>query len=598
MDSVGSTLIRETEAPRRDDVLPDLLDVPSPNGTGPARPSSRRSLPRRILSEGGVVYLLAFALFVTIAVLLDLKYRTFDGDAFSRMANGFYIIYSRDPHLAAVGFVWEPLQSMADMVLLLGNHLWPALAHNDMAGSLVSAAAMAGAVHQLRSALREWGVSRAPRLVLAAVFALDPMILLYAGNGMSEGLYLFTLLASTRYLLRWMQGGDLRSLAYAAVALGFSYLTRNEAAFAALLGGLAVGAVSFGRARGPRASRIKTATSDLVIFGIPAFIAAAGWAITSYIITGQPFAQFTSIYGTASQLTQLDFKSTFHSRLLLEFHDITALSPLLPVVLIGALIVAFVRRDPRALAPLAVLGGALGFDLLGYLHNSIAPWFRYFIGAVPLEVLLVGCVIAAMQNPRFPVAQGTGSVRPQRPRHHRVVGALAAVVLALVVMVPTFPTTVSGMLNPHIGIEENLEFGFIVLSHPNASQLEYKDRYPQILSLSRYFDDLHLPNGDVVVDNAVECIPEIITTSSQPKLFVIPNDQDFQRILADPITFHVHYILEPNPKVVQISAPNIAYPTLWKTGAGFTKVVHQFPAHGTCPEFRLFRVLRHSNTVT
>ena len=296
------------------------------------------------------------------------------------MANGFYILYSHDPHLAAVGFVWEPLQSLADMVFLLGNHLWPALSHNDMAGSLVSALAMAGAVHQIRSALREWGVSRAPRLILTAFFALDPMILLYAGNGMSEGLYLFTLVASTRYLLRWMHTEDLRSLAYAAVALGFGYLTRNEAALAALLGGLAVGAVSYGRAHGSRATRIRTGASDLVIFGVPAFIAAAGWAITSYVITGQPFAQFTSIYGTSSQLAQIDFKSTLHSRLLLEAHDIGALAPTVPFILVAAVVVALKRRDPRVLAPLAVLGGALGFDVLGYLHNSIAPWFRYFIG--------------------------------------------------------------------------------------------------------------------------------------------------------------------------------------------------------------------------
>ena len=138
-------------------------------------------------------------------MLLDFKYHAFTGDAFSRMANGFYILYSRDRHLAAVGFVWTPLQSMADLVFLLGNHLWPALSHNDMAGSLVSALAMAGAVYQIRSALREWGLSRVPRLVLTACFALNPMILFYGGNGMSEGLYLFTLVASTRYLLRWMR---------------------------------------------------------------------------------------------------------------------------------------------------------------------------------------------------------------------------------------------------------------------------------------------------------------------------------------------------------------------------------------------------------
>jgi len=49
---------------------------------------------------------------------------------------------------------------------------------------------------------------------------------------------MFTLVAATRYLLRWDGQGDVRSLAYAAVALGFSYLTRNEAAAAAAGAGL------------------------------------------------------------------------------------------------------------------------------------------------------------------------------------------------------------------------------------------------------------------------------------------------------------------------------------------------------------------------
>jgi hypothetical protein len=81
-------------------------------------------------------------------------------------------------------------------------------------------------------------------------------------------------------------------------------------------------------------------------------------------------------------------------------------------------------------------------------------------------------------------------------------------------------------------------------------------------------------------------------------LFVIPNDRDFQRILADPITFHTHYILEPDPAEVPISATNIQYPNLWTTGAGFTTMVHQIPSRGTCPEFRLLRVLHHSNVVS
>jgi len=138
---------------------------------------------RYLITEGRAVFLLCFGIYFTVAWLLDIKYRAFTPDAFSHMANGFYILYSRDPHLAAVGFVWPPLQSIASMVILLGNHHWPALSHNDMAGSIVSGLAMAGVAYQIFATLREWGVGRIPRLVLTACFALNPMMLLYAATG-------------------------------------------------------------------------------------------------------------------------------------------------------------------------------------------------------------------------------------------------------------------------------------------------------------------------------------------------------------------------------------------------------------------------------
>ena len=98
-----------------------------------------------------------------------------------------------------------------------------------------------------------------------------------------------------------------------------------------------------------------------------------------------------------------------------------------------------------------------------------------------------------------------------------------------------------------------------------------------------WFTSQHLPDGDVVVDNFPECVPPLLTTISQPKLFVIPNDQDFQRTLADPITFHAHYILEADPAAFPNTAINIEYPSLWSTGAEFTKVVHKFPSRCGLP---------------
>jgi hypothetical protein len=531
--AAGSTLIREVDF--RPEPLTDWSEAAPPREVRSAFDGTRRSLGRRILSEGVIVFLLGFALYLIVSLLLAFKYRTISADAFSRMANGFYILYSRDRHLAAVGFVWTPLQSLADLVFLTGNHLWPALSHNDMAGCLVSSLAMAGAVYQIRSALLEWGVTRTPRLILTAFFALNPMIIFYGGNGMSEGLFMFTLVAATRYLLRWMRRGDLRSLAYAAVALGFSYLTRNEAAGAAVLGGIAVGMVTYWRTDGVWLSRIRTAVSDVVIFAAPAFTAAVGWAVTSYVITGHAFEQFSSIYGNSEQELFLHHKS-FSGRILFEVHAVGALAPLLPIILVASLVVALRRRDPRMLAPVAVLGGALGFDLLAYLDNNIEDFFRYFIMAVPLAVLLIGSLVAAFQTSDS-VPRVDEPVRNQSPR--RAVGALAtlaAVGVVLVAMIPATLTTGSAMLNPNIGTEELRELGFIFHAHPDAEDIGYRGRYPQVLAIGSYLAGLHLPDGDVVVDNSTECVPEMLVTVRQPRLFVIPNDRDFQRILADPGT--------------------------------------------------------------
>jgi hypothetical protein len=313
------------------------------------------------------------------------------------------------------------------------------------------------------------------------------------------------------------------------------------------------------------------------------------------VITGEYFAQIQSIYGSASQEGRLAHK-TFHGRILYEVHAIESLAPFLPLLLIVAVVLAFWRRDPRVFAPVTVLGGALGFDMASYMANGIQDYLRYWIVAVPLGVMLLGGLVAAVQTPHRP--HGTANETDGSRHSSQIYGLLLALCLVLVVMIPTTMKTGSAMLNPNIGVEEVPEMGFIFKAHPNAADLKYANAYPQALALGSYFVSLHLPDGDIVVDNSAGCIPMMIVTSGQPKLFVIPNDRDFQRILADPITFHVRYILEPDPASVPVSAPNITYPNLWSSGAGFTKMVHQFAARGPCAQFRLFRVLHHSNPAT
>ena len=132
-------------------------------------------------------------------------------------------------------------------------------------------------------------------------------------------------------------------------------------------------------------------------------------------------------------------------------------------------------------------------------------------------------------------------------------------------------------------------------AHLSQADKSYRNAYSTILTDSNDLSRLHLHNGSIVFDNFTSCAPNIITTISQPKVFVIPNDRDFQKILYDPLAFGIRYILEANPATTPVSATNIQYPTLWSNGAGFTKQVMEIPARTVCPEFRLFHVTAHTN---
>ena len=152
------------------------------------------------------------------------------------------------------------------------------------------------------------------------------------------------------------------------------------------------------------------------------------------------------------------------------------------------------------------------------------------------------------------------------------------------------------MFNPNVGVEESGFLGFIVDKHPTAGDKREIQQYPALLDITDYLGKQHLTNGQVVVDNFSACIPFVITMSPNPDIFVIPNDRSFQRTLADPLTFKAHYILDADPNGIgSLTAPNISYPTLWKSGAGFAKEVHYFPSKSLCPAFKLFRVTGHPN---
>src|SRR3981189_1740375 len=55
------------------------------------------------------------------------------------------VLFSRDPHLAAIGFIFTPLASMMQIPAIALSPIWPDMAARAFSGTIMSALFMAGA---------------------------------------------------------------------------------------------------------------------------------------------------------------------------------------------------------------------------------------------------------------------------------------------------------------------------------------------------------------------------------------------------------------------------------------------------------------------
>src|SRR5215218_9137008 len=92
---------------------------------------------------GIALFALLFVLYFAVGAVLILRYNMFDPDAPSRVANAGYALMSRQPHLSAIGFVWNPLPSLVEIPVLQLSRWIPELKTHGLAGVAQSALFMA-----------------------------------------------------------------------------------------------------------------------------------------------------------------------------------------------------------------------------------------------------------------------------------------------------------------------------------------------------------------------------------------------------------------------------------------------------------------------
>ena len=494
------------------------------------------------ISDDGIVAIASMVLYLGVGIWLTSQDIIFP-DSMSRVANGYYVVFSRDPHLAAIGFVWNPLPSLAAIPLLLLSPVIPVLAAKAFAGTVVSAFCGALAMVLARRLLALFGMGRGAALVLTGILAVQPLILLAASSGASESMLLATALYATLNLTRWLRQDDPWYLVHTGLGIGLAYLVRYEAAAAALVTVLVVLGVSLWRSRGGRRAGM-IFLLDCFLVGSPFATVFGAWALASRLVAGSWFETYTSQYGNTAQVTSarisIDGVTGGSPVGVLTYlgAQMFSVAPFAILFVIVATVIAVRRRDAGVCACAAVLGGILAFDEWAFMSGSSFGWLRFQIMAVPWGLLMAGYVL--------------GSLRDGKGR--AVIRRVTAWVVLISTVAP-LPLAWWAVTDSRLAREERL-----ALSVAQGGQYVMQEQ------VAAHLDSLELPEGSVITDVAYSF--PIVLASRRPRQFVITPDRDFQDKLSDPVVGKVRYALVTDPLSSTADAVAIRFDGIYENGGG------------------------------
>nr|WP_228768746.1 glycosyltransferase family 39 protein [Mycolicibacterium malmesburyense] len=548
---------------------PQTVAIVEPaSATGPRRP------------WGVALFTILASLYFSTGAVLVLRYNMFDPDAPSRVANAGYVVMSRQPHLSAIGFVWNPLPSMVQIPILPFSRWWPELRTHGLAGVLQSALFMAGAAMMVRRIALDRGVGSAWRWLAVACFALQPMIVIYGASGMSEAAEVFCLVWCVRHLLQWVRLQRVGDLAWSGIALGLGYLCRYETIPAACGAALLVAAVACHTAR--RSERLNSAILCVIITLFPLASAFIAWAVTGWVVSGELFATLSSQYGNDSQVSAAMERGgprgeAASSDWVVIAARLLGMQPFVAVAAAATVAYSVMRQKVEALVPVAVMGPVLAFAIWGQYTSATFGWFRFYLLAIPLVICIALVLWEPGQQPGNPLWRA------------ETAASRAGAALLCASLIIGIPVTVAAMSDERIG-NQQLQFGLRSLLDPQQyppTEQWYRRLMVNDRALADYFDRKQLPDGSVLMDTFNTW--GVWLASDRPRQFVITSDYDFTATLNRPWDFGIQYIVASNPAISNADALNLRYPTLWQDGAGLGTLVHSVYGATGDERFRIYR---------
>ncbi|NOU93074.1 hypothetical protein GC093_07475 [Paenibacillus sp. LMG 31456] len=476
------------------------------------------------------------------------------GDAISRVANAFYISHSRHPHLAAIGFVWNPLPSLIEWVWLWFWPIFPKLASNALAAVLTTSLFAAGTVVLLLQNLIRFGLPTPLSVLFCILYALNPFLFLYGANGMTEVMFTFFLVATVTSLSRWLEDEASRHIIMLSMALALAFLVRYEAIpLAAAAGCSMLIAIFFipskhiSRADNKASFKYLRSEGSIIVALTPFVYTCLIWIFLNYMIMGNPFFFFNSNYSNLSFSEALSGNDQF-SRMIgnpvniisyVAFKSSFFSVPLLIIVLFRLVTRKLLQWDMLIFIGILLSIPALQSVML-YKGTSYG-WLRFFFYIFPIMAAWLPYEIVRLKlNAKFVLS------------------------VHLIGLVVTGALVAYAMSDPSRASEEYDTFNYG--KNYNEQQIAKQ--------IAQYIND-ELPDDLILLDSFTDF--QVIVNTNKPSNLVITSDLDFLKILANPAEFQVSYILVPPPiEGGLINAINKQYPSLYEHGGHWVTLEKQF----------------------
>ena len=519
--------------------------------------------------EGRILALAVLAVSLFVGYVLVFRYKIIYVDAWTRALEPLYTVFQPGFHLAAIGFVWNPLPSLLMLPFAIFRDVWPPLMQLGFASNILSSLFAGVAVYHLDRILWRFGFGRTARILWCLLYIAAPLILLYSGNGMTDGMACATFIASLDGVIEYFQDGRMSGMIRAGVWIAAAFMIRYEAIPVGGLLGIGI-ALTIWRSEGNR----KKGIAFFILFIFLEVSAVVVWMLLNWMIMKNPLYFLTSHSGNASQVSAGRYNTPFMlaarhhlSIATLEVLGFTVLFvPFLPAAVAVALLQLRRKPDPLGLPLLFASFGAPVLQIvLLYLHKS-ADWERFFIYYIPFGFILCAYLVYVTRKKWEGLALGAW------------LPLVACVVLASADFVGF-----KAIQSPVWGHGDNA-FVSRILQGTVRSGGESSSTYMKTGVQIADYINTH-PHLTVLLStfNSFGAIPFI----KNPAQVVITNEADFRSVMLNP-RGRVNSIIIGDPKAPDAMADVLVrtYPTMYFGGVPWVKFVHQFPGG-----YRLFHVL-------